>query len=364
MLGDVFLGEGMRKKLLLVLSGMTLLAGLAGSATQVVAAPPPPPLVAVILPRDNARFQSMHTAFLKAFASVTTVAGKPRLYVQSPNPDIMSLRNSIRKATAIGADLIVVYGTRAATAARQEDFTEPLIFADVFEPVAMGLVPSLQHGGNLVTGVCGYAPVQTLFKFFQETFGAGRLGTLTESRYPSAKVQVELLHNMVCRHGDPVGSADRALPPAVPCRLAAVSTDMQVAQGVTQAIKQLEGEIDVIYLSDLLPTDRQADELLAYATRAGLPVISQRYGAADQGALMTLEADPVEQGEKLAEIARRVIDGELPEDIPPLIPRRVSLIINLAIARQLGIDVPFTVLTQTTRVVQTLPAVVESQPSR
>jgi putative ABC transport system substrate-binding protein len=81
-------------------------------------------------------------------------------------------------------------------------------------------------------------------------------------------------------------------------------------------------------------------------------VISQRYGAADKGALITLEADPVEQGEMLAEIARRVIEGELPEDIPPLIPRRISLTINLAVARRLGIDVPFTVLTQTTRVLQ------------
>ena len=337
---------------MLLLSGIFLFVEIAGFVSGVAAAPPPPPLVAVILPRENTRFQSMHAAFMKAFAPVTTVAGKPRLYVQSPNPDIMSLRNSIRKATAIGADLIVVYGTRAATAASQEVFTEPLIFADVFEPVAMGLVPSLQRGGNLITGVCGYAPVQTLFKLFQETFGAARLGILTESRYPSAKIQAELLHKMICRQVDPAGGADREMHSAVPCRLEAVTTDLQVAQGVTQAIKKIEGKIDVIYLSDTLPTDQQADELLAYARKAGLPVISQRYGAADKGALITLEADPVEQGEMLAEIARRVIDGELPEDIPPLIPRRISLTINLAVAKRLGIDVPFTVLTQTTRVLQ------------
>jgi putative ABC transport system substrate-binding protein len=343
----------MRKKIsVLLLSGIFLFVGIAGFVSGAAAAPPPPPLVAVILPRENARFQSMHAAFLRAFDSVTTISGKPRLYVQSPNPDIMSLRNSIRKATAIGADLIVVYGTRAATAAKEEDFTEPLIFADVFEPVAMGLVPSLHQGGNLITGVCGYAPVQTLFKLFQETFGAARLGILTESRYPAAKVQAELLHKMICRHVDPAGSADRVLQSAVPCRLEAVTTDLQVAQGVIQAIKKIEGKIDVIYLSDILPTDQQADELLAYARQAGLPVISQRYGAADNGALMTLEADPAEQGEKLAEIARRVIEGELPEDVPPLIPRRISLTINLAVARQFGIEVPFSVLTQTTRVLQ------------
>jgi putative ABC transport system substrate-binding protein len=340
------------QRLLLLLSGIILLVEIAGFVSGVAAAPPPPPLVAVILPRDNFRFQTMHAAFLDSFEHVTTVVGKPRLYVQSPNPDIMSLRNSIRKATALGADLIVVYGTRAATAARQEDFTEPLIFADVFEPVAMGLVPSLQRGGDLITGVCGYAPAQTLFKVFQEIFGSGRLGVLTEARYPSSKIQAEFLHNMVCRHVDPEVEADRTRQPAMSCRLETVTTDMQAVHAVTQAIKRIESKIDVIYLSDILPTDRQADELLAYATRVGLPVISQRYGAADNGALITLEADPIEQGERLAEIARRVIEGALPEDVPPQIPRRISLIINLAVARQFGIDVPFTVLTQTTRVVR------------
>jgi putative ABC transport system substrate-binding protein len=131
-----------------------------------------------------------------------------------------------------------------------------------------------------------------------------------------------------------------------------VTSDIQGNEAVRQAIRKLEGKIDVFYLSDLLPTDRHADEILALTARAGVPVISQRYGAADRGALISLEADPVEQGEMLAEIARRVINGILPEDLPPMIPRRVSLIVNLAVARQFGIDVPFAVLSQTARVVR------------
>lgn len=342
-------GEGMRLKFFLpLLSGIFLLAEVVSIATPALAAAPPPPLVAVILPRDNARFLAMHATFLKGFGQIQTVVGKPRLYVQSPNPDIMSLRNSIRKATALGADLIVVYGTRAATAARQEDFTEPLIFADVFDPVAMGLVPSLQRGGKLVTGVCGYAPAQTLFKLFQEIFGASRLGVLVEAKNPAAQVENEILHHALCRHAAPTSDQGSGEP----CRMEAVASEIQLVTGVTRALQQIEGKIDVIYLSDILATDQQAEELLTYAERAGLPVISQRYGAADRGALLTLEADPVEQGEKLAEIARRMIDGDLPEDVAPVIPRRISLVVNLAVARKFGIDIPFSVLTQTARVIQ------------
>jgi putative ABC transport system substrate-binding protein len=309
-------------------------------------------MVAVILPRDNARFQTMHAAFLKRFEKVTTVAGKPRIYMQSPNPDLMSLRNSIRKATALGADLIVVYGTLAATAAKQEDFTEPLIFADVFDPVSMGLVPSLDRGGGLITGVCGQAPVQTLLKALQETVGTSHLGVPVESRNPVGKLQSEVLGKAACRRVGPSEDGRQLAQGGELCWLEIVPADMMSPSGVAKALKAVEEKIDAIYLSDLMPTDQHAAELLQYAARAGLPVISQLSGSADKGAMITLESDPEEQGELLGEIAVLMIDGDLPEDVPPRIPRRVSLIVNLVAAKQLGIQIPFQVLTQTGRVIR------------
>ena len=342
----------MRFKLLTTLLTVSLLAGMLCSLPAALAAPPPPPLVAVILPRDNARFQLIHAAFLERFNTITTISGKPRLYVQSPNSDLMSLRNSVRKANALGADIVVVYGTRAAMAAKQEDFTEPLIFADVFEPVAMGLVPSLNRGGNLITGVSGYAPVQTLFKVLQETVGTVHLGVPVESKSPDGKIQLEVLTKAACRRAGPVSEAGRQKSSGELCWLEVVPTDMKSPAGATKGLKAATGKIDAVYLSDLLPSDLYAAEILDYAAQAGLPVISQLPGTAELGAFLTLEADPEEQGQLLGEIAYRLIEGALPEDIPLMIPKRVSLIVNLAVAKKIGIQVPFTVLNQTTRVVR------------
>ncbi|MCM2263772.1 MAG: hypothetical protein NDI73_01130 [Desulfuromonadales bacterium] len=309
-------------------------------------------MVAVILPKDNARFQSIHAAFLERFNKITTIAGKPRLYIQSPNSDLMSLRNSIRKANALGADLVVVYGTRAAMAAKQEDFTEPLIFADVFEPVAMGLVPSLNRGGDLITGVSGHAPVQTLLKVLQETVGTGHLGIPVEAKNPAGKIQVEVLKKAACRRVGPADDNGKLNPSGDLCWLEIVPTDMQSPAGVTKGLKAAEGKINSIYLSDLLPSDAHVAEILDYANQAGLLVISQIPGTAEQGAFATLESDPQEQGQLLGEIADRLIEGDLPEDIPLMIPRRISLVVNLDIAKKNDIQVPFSVLSQTSRVVR------------
>ncbi|HSR36575.1 MAG TPA: ABC transporter substrate binding protein, partial [Desulfurivibrionaceae bacterium] len=228
-------------------------------------AAPSPPLVAVILPRDNARFQLIHTAFLERFNKITTISGKPRLYIQSPNSDQMSLRNSIRKANALGADLVVVYGTRAAVAAKQEDFTEPLIFADVFEPVAMGLVPSLTRGGNLITGVVGHAPVQTLLKVLQETVGTGFLGVPMEPKHPAAKVQVDVLTKAACRRGVSAEEPGKIRQAGDLCWMEVVPTDMQSPAGAAKALKAAAGKINSIYLSDLMPSDMHVAEVLQFA---------------------------------------------------------------------------------------------------
>jgi putative ABC transport system substrate-binding protein len=342
----------LRLKHFIALLGGSLVAGLFWLIPAAESAPPPPPLVAVILPRDNARFQTIHTAFLERFNKVTTLSGKPRLYIQSPNSDLMSLRNSVRKANALGADLFVVYGTRAVMAAKQEDFTEPLIFADVFEPVAMGLVPSLNRGGNLITGVSGHAPVQTLLKILQETIGTGHLGVPIEPKNPAGKIQVEVLTKAACRRGGSAADASKLKQAGDLCWLEILPTDMQSPSFAAKGLKAAAGKINSIYLSDLLPSDLHVAEILAYAAEAGIPVISQLPGTAEQGAFATLESDPEEQGRLLGEIASQLIDGELPEDIPLMLPRQVSLVVNLDVAKKLGIQVPFSVLSQTTRVVR------------
>lgn len=345
-------GVGLFARVLSLLLGVTLCAGAAFFPSTLEAAPPPPPLVAVILPRDNARFQIIHAAFMRKFDNVTTVVGKPRLYVQSPNPDVLSLRNSMRKATALGADLVLVYGTQAAMAAKQEDFTEPLIFVDVFEPVAMGLVPSMTRGGDLITGVCGHAPIQTLLKVLQETIGTSHLGVLVEPKNPAGKTQVEVLRKAACKRGSPTDEGSKLSKSGDLCWLEVVPTNTQSPDGIAQSLKSIKGKIDVIFLSDLLPTDLHAAAVLDYAAQTGLPVISQLPGMAEKGALVTLESDPEEQGDLLALIAGKMIDGDLPEDVPPLMPRKVSLIINLNVAKQLGVQVPFSVLTQATKVIR------------
>ena len=91
-------------KHLFILS-IILLNGLLGFPSMAVAAEER--LIAVVMANSNPRYQDIHTVFVENAQSFC--ANSCKIYVQTPNADVMSLRNSIRKAVALGAELIVTY---------------------------------------------------------------------------------------------------------------------------------------------------------------------------------------------------------------------------------------------------------------
>jgi putative ABC transport system substrate-binding protein len=68
--------------------------------------------------------------------------------------------------------------------------------------------------------------------------------------------------------------------------------------------------------------------------------------------LLTLEADPVEQGQLLAVHALQVLGGQKVFTLPVRTPKKVALVVNMKSAEQLGIKVPFQALSLATRVIK------------
>ncbi len=77
---------------------------------------------------------------------------KLKIFKQTPNADKMSLTNSLRRAEAAGATLIVTYGSQATAIAQDELKNTPLLFADVYDPVALGTVKTLAAPGTDASG--------------------------------------------------------------------------------------------------------------------------------------------------------------------------------------------------------------------
>lgn len=290
--------------------------------------------VAVVITGDLPRYREAHEAFAKI---LRTGLGEDRVkvYVQTPNPDRMSWANSVRKAVGVGADLIITYGAPVTLVAKKEAHGIPVLFADVYDPVALGIVKDLAVPGGEISGVSGNTPIDTLLKVLAEIRPTKSLGVLFSSTEEGTVLQLRKLEELSARYG-----------------YAVLKGDVKRPGEIRQALDGFASKLDCIYITESVTAALNVQDVMEFSVRNGIPVISQIPGLSDLGAFITLEADPVEQGQLLGVHALQVLNGQKIYTLPVRTPKKVSLVINLQVAEKLNIKVPFQALSMATRVIK------------
>ena len=310
---------------------MFVLLAIVAELHGVACAQAAPPNIAVILPKKPDHLAVIYNSFLAKFNQVAANQHNPHFYVQTPNDDYLSLRNSARKAIALNADLILAFGTSAALAAKSESFETPILFADAIEPEAIGLVTQNKRDSQLATGVRGNAPLQTLFKLLREMTNTLNLALILDGDH-NDKLLTSVFVDTAARRGIQV----------VPINVKGRSPSAVVQSLVDRDFHALM----------FFEEEQGNQEIIRLALERHLPAISIVPEMAEQGVLLVLEASLEEQGESLAEMTVKVLDGAYPEAIPVVTPRKTGIVINLRSAQQCELQVPFEVLSQATRVIR------------
>ncbi len=119
-------------------------------------------ILAAIVTADLPRYQKVYDAMTKVLQAGGFNEAKLKLFRQTPNADKMSLANSLRRAEAAGATLIVTFGSQATVIAKGTIKNTPLLFADVYDPVALGVVNTLAAPGTDASGATSKTSLNTL----------------------------------------------------------------------------------------------------------------------------------------------------------------------------------------------------------
>jgi putative ABC transport system substrate-binding protein len=293
-------------------------------------------LVAALLSCDIPRYREAHKAFVKALVLKGYDQSNVEVLTQTPNPDPISWANSIRKFNAIGADLIVTYGTPAALTALREAGDIPVVFADVYGPVETGLARSLASTGHNMTGVSSKVPLVTLIKTAQDLKAVRVLGVVYNPREEGSLLQLKELRKI-----------------AAPLGISLVEVNLASTSGLDAALATLfTARVESIYVTECTAGSRGFEKIVHRAGELKIPVLSQMPGAAQKGALVSLEADPAEQGQVAADLAARILAGKKAGTLAVATPKKVELVVNLKAARTLDLHVPFPVLSAATRVLK------------
>src|SRR6516164_1359597 len=225
------------------------------------------------------------------------------------------------------------------TAAKAATTIIPIVFGTGGDPVANGLVASLNRPGGNLTGAT----------FLTAALGAKRLGLLREL-VPGAEV-IALLANPNYYLGPlqirDVEEAARALGQ----RLVVLdgSTDEKIEAAFAALAPQHVGAL--LVSSDPF-FDTRRERLVALALQHRVPAIYQFREYAVAGGLMSYGTSITEMYRLVGIYIGRILKGEKPADLPVMQVAKFELVINLKTAKALGVKISDNLLSLADEVIE------------
>ena len=235
-------------------------------------------------------------------------------------------------------DLIVALTTTAARAALSATATIPVVFISG-DPVATGLAASLAHPGRNATGVSTLS-TELIPKRLE----------LLQQVAPDVR-RVILLGNP----GNPlqVGVLKEARRAGEALRMQIVAVDARNAAELDVALRGLQHRASDGFMvsSDVLFLGNRA-KVAAAVARARLPGMFPWRDYHDVGVLISYGASSKEMGRQAAAYVDRILQGAKPADLPIAQSSKYDLVIDLRVARELGLKVPQEILLRADEVIK------------
>jgi putative ABC transport system substrate-binding protein len=262
-------------------------------------------------------------------------------YVESRNVAIEYrwARGQSQLLPALATDLVgrrvnVIFasgGSLSAPAAKAATSTIPIVFVIAVDPVALGLVASLNRPGANLTGV-NLLSVELLEKQFdllhELVLKNAVVALLVNPAGPYATLEIESAQQAAHTRGRSV-------------QIYRASTDGELETAFLTLVQQSAGAILVAF--DPFFTSKR-DRIVQLAARHTIPGLYPAREFATAGGLASYGSSITDAYRQAAVYTGKILKGAKPADLPVIQPTKFELIINLKVAKTLGLSVPPTLL--------------------
>jgi putative ABC transport system substrate-binding protein len=228
---------------------------------------------------------------------------------------------------ASSPDLIVACGGPATAALAQATRSMPIVFVQVIDPIALGIVASLARPGGNITGFTNFE--LTMAGKWLEALrdivpGISRGIVVFDPENPASPLYLRAVEDAAASFG-----------------MKLVRAGVRDGGGIERAVAAFAGEANGALI--VLPnpvTQFHLDLTIALAARYRLPAIYPYRFYPASGGLMSYGVDLVDLYRRSASYIDRILKGAKPADLPVQQPTKFELVINLKTAKALGLTVP------------------------
>lgn len=234
-------------------------------------------------------------------------------------------------AAELGAtvpDLIVANGTAILAEVRRAAPSVPIVFAILSDPIGQGYVASLARPGGNITG----------FTFFEFSM-IGKMLDLLKQLAPGVTRVAFMFNPQTYPYYDrflPSFEAD-ARRHSVEVTDAPVRVEAEIEAAVTRLASLWGGGL-------IVPPDTYTlvhrGVITDAARRHRIPAIYSYRQLAREGGLMAYGPDTADIFRRSAAYVDRILKGASPAELPVQAPTKFNFVINLGIAKELGLDAP------------------------
>jgi putative ABC transport system substrate-binding protein len=289
---------------------------------------------------DDADGQTRHAAFLQRLQQLGWIEGRNlRIDTRWAAGNAADTRKYVAELVALAPEVIVSFGTQNVGPLLQATRTVPIVFGIVIDPVGAGLVDNLSRPGANATG----------FMMFEYSL-CGKWLELLKQIAPGL-TRAAVLRDPAISAGIGQFAVIESVAPSVGVEVSPVSVSDagEIERGVTAFARSTNGGLIVTASAQAVV---HHDLIITLAAHHNLPTVYPERTFAAAGGLISYGPNFIDQYRQAAGYADRILKGEKPGDLPVQAPTKYELVINLKIAKALGLTIPPSVLARADEVIE------------
>ena len=323
-----------RREFITLLGGSAVAWPLAARAQQAAM-----PVIGFLNGGSSWEYAQMADAFRKGLGEIGYIEGR-NVWIE-----YRWAEGRYERLPALAADLVrrqvsvIASNTPASPIAKAATTSIPIVFLTSADPVAAGLVASLNRPGGNLTGVA----------VLNVEVGPKRLELLHEA-VPAASV-VALLINPTHPTAEAQSRDMQAAARSLGLQLHALhaSTERDFDTAFARLVQLRAGALiigaDAFFIN-------QSEQLAALALRHAVPAIATYREFVAAGGMMSYGGDLADSFRIMGVYSGRILKGEKAADLPVQQETKFALIINLKTAKALGLTVPLSLLGRADEVIE------------